>query len=109
MHSQHLHRHFSTAHDIDVGAMAKAKRERTSFNHRQLQIMSAHFEVNQKPGSEEIKMLCEKTDLDRKVVQIWFQNARAKWRKAQDGSKEALTMSSGNMPQICGLPSYDHQ
>jgi len=73
---------------MDGGAAGKAKRARTSFKHHQLRIMKAHFQINQNPDSRELKMLSQKTNLDKKVLQVWFQNARAKWRrtKAQDGS-----------------------
>lgn len=60
---------------------AKTKRARTSFKHHQLRIMKAHFQVNQNPDSRELKMLSQKTGLDKKVLQVWFQNARAKWRR----------------------------
>lgn len=65
----------------------KTKRARTSFKHHQLRIMKAHFQINQNPDSRELKMLSQKTQLDKKVLQVWFQNARAKWRRtrAQDG------------------------
>merc|ERR1719445_1979306 len=70
------------------GGPGKTKRARTSFKHHQLRIMKAHFQINQNPDSRELKMLSQKTNLDKKVLQVWFQNARAKWRrtKAQDGS-----------------------
>jgi len=60
---------------------AKTKRARTSFKHHQLRIMKAHFQINQNPDSRELKMLSQKTGLDKKVLQVWFQNARAKWRR----------------------------
>lgn len=60
---------------------AKTKRARTSFKHHQLRIMKAHFQHNQNPDSRELKMLSQKTGLDKKVLQVWFQNARAKWRR----------------------------
>ena len=28
-------------------------------------------------------MLSQKTGLDKKVLQVWFQNSRAKWRRSQ--------------------------
>uniref|UniRef100_A0A0K2SVJ4 Uncharacterized protein n=1 Tax=Lepeophtheirus salmonis TaxID=72036 RepID=A0A0K2SVJ4_LEPSM len=69
------------------GNQPKTKRARTSFKHHQLRIMKAHFQINQNPDSRELKMLSQKTGLDKKVLQVWFQNSRAKWRrtKTQDG------------------------
>lgn len=57
---------------------AKTKRARTSFKHHQLRIMKAHFQINQNPDSRELKMLSQKTGLDKKVLQVsqgsqqWF-------------------------------------
>ncbi len=49
---------------------SKTKRARTSFKHHQLRIMKAHFQVNQNPDSRELKMLSQKTGLDKKVLQV---------------------------------------
>jgi len=60
---------------------SKTKRARTTFKHHQLRIMRTHFQMNQNPDSRELKMLSQKTGLDKKVLQVWFQNSRAKWRR----------------------------
>ena len=49
---------------------AKTKRARTSFKHHQLRIMKGHFQINQNPDSRELKMLSQKTGLDKKVLQV---------------------------------------
>ncbi len=49
---------------------ARTKRARTSFKHHQLRIMKAHFQINQNPDSRELKMLSQKTGLDKKVLQV---------------------------------------
>ena len=74
----------------------KSKRARTSFKHHQLRIMRSHFQINQNPDSRELKMLSQKTGLDKKVLQVWFQNSRAKWRRSQSGSSDAG--GGGNPP-----------
>jgi LIM homeobox protein 2/9 len=51
---------------------SKAKRARTSFKHHQLRIMKAHFQINQNPDSRELKMLSQKTCLDKKVLQVRY-------------------------------------
>ena len=53
-----------------VDGNSKTKRARTSFKHHQLRIMKAHFQVNQNPDSRELKMLSQKTGLDKKVLQV---------------------------------------
>ena len=50
----------------------KSKRARTSFKHHQLRIMRSHFQINQNPDSRELKMLSQKTGLDKKVLQVTF-------------------------------------
>ena len=52
------------------GHQAKAKRARTSFKHHQLRTMKAHFQLNQNPDSRELKMLSQRTGLDKKVLQV---------------------------------------
>ena len=52
------------------GGQGKTKRARTSFKHHQLRIMKAHFNINQNPDSRELKMLSQKTQLDKKVLQV---------------------------------------
>jgi hypothetical protein len=59
----------------------KKKRIRTSFKHQQLRVMKAHFQINQNPDSKELKELSERTGLQKRVLQVWFQNSRAKQRK----------------------------
>ena len=50
----------------------KSKRARTSFKHHQLRIMRSHFQINQNPDSRELKMLSQKTGLDKKVLQVFY-------------------------------------
>ena len=52
------------------GGQGKTKRARTSFKHHQLRIMKQHFTINQNPDSRELKMLSQKTQLDKKVLQV---------------------------------------
>jgi hypothetical protein len=60
---------------------SKRKRVRTSFKHQQLRTMRAHFQMNQNPDSKDLKELSERTGLQKRVLQVWFQNSRAKQRK----------------------------
>ena len=48
----------------------KVKRTRTSFKHDQLLIMRHHFNINQRPKSPELRMIAQKTGLDKKTLQV---------------------------------------
>ena len=64
----------------DGAGGSKAKRARTSFKHHQLRIMKAHFQINQNPDSRELKMLSQKTCLDKKVLQVCKNELRRAYR-----------------------------
>ncbi|KAG7156186.1 LIM/homeobox protein Lhx9-like [Homarus americanus] len=59
----------------------RTKRMRTSFKHHQLRTMKSYFNLNQNPDAKDLKQLAQKTGLSKRVLQVWFQNARAKWRR----------------------------
>ncbi|PIK35663.1 putative LIM/homeobox protein Lhx2 [Apostichopus japonicus] len=54
---------------------------RTSFKHHQLRTMKSYFSVNHNPDAKDLKQLAQKTGLTKRVLQVWFQNARAKYRR----------------------------
>ncbi|XP_039287476.1 LIM/homeobox protein Lhx9 [Nilaparvata lugens] len=62
-------------------AQQRTKRMRTSFKHHQLRTMKSYFNINQNPDAKDLKQLAQKTGLSKRVLQVWFQNARAKWRR----------------------------
>ncbi|XP_015509157.2 LIM/homeobox protein Lhx9 isoform X1 [Neodiprion lecontei] len=76
-----------TAYDASVGSPGsvhqsqRTKRMRTSFKHHQLRTMKSYFAINQNPDAKDLKQLAQKTGLSKRVLQVWFQNARAKWRR----------------------------
>lgn len=63
------------------GHSQRSKRMRTSFKHHQLRTMKSYFALNQNPDAKDLKQLAQKTGLSKRVLQVWFQNARAKWRR----------------------------
>ncbi|CAF1359266.1 unnamed protein product [Adineta steineri] len=60
----------------------RQKRVRTSFKHHQLRCMRSYFNLNHNPDAKDLKNLAEKTNLPKRVLQVWFQNARAKYRRS---------------------------
>ncbi|KAI8036506.1 hypothetical protein M5D96_010665, partial [Drosophila gunungcola] len=72
-----------------LSSSSRTKRMRTSFKHHQLRTMKSYFAINHNPDAKDLKQLSQKTGLPKRVLQVWFQNARAKWRRMmmkQDGS-----------------------
>ncbi|XP_049961650.1 protein apterous-like [Schistocerca serialis cubense] len=64
-----------------VNGQQRTKRMRTSFKHHQLRTMKSYFAINHNPDAKDLKQLSQKTGLPKRVLQVWFQNARAKWRR----------------------------
>ncbi|VDD74372.1 unnamed protein product [Mesocestoides corti] len=74
---------------------SRQKRVRTSFKHQQLRSMKAFFAKNHNPDAKDLKGLSEVTGLSKRVLQVrfqcdrllrvWFQNARAKYRRSVGG------------------------
>ncbi|XP_075735544.1 LIM/homeobox protein Lhx9 [Rhipicephalus microplus] len=71
----------------------RTKRMRTSFKHHQLRTMKSYFAINQNPDAKDLKQLAQKTGLSKRVLQVWFQNARAKWRRNNVRQQEQPTTS----------------
>jgi len=61
---------------------SKIKRNRTSFKPDQLRQMKEYFKRNMNPDSKELRELAFETGLNKRVLQVWFQNSRAKHRKS---------------------------
>ncbi|CAL8071751.1 unnamed protein product [Calicophoron daubneyi] len=73
--------HSSMGMDVREKGSGKTKRIRTSFKHQQLKIMKSYFEICRNPASKDLKQLSQKTGLSKRVLQVWFQNSRAKYRR----------------------------
>ncbi|XP_035828270.1 LIM/homeobox protein Lhx2 [Aplysia californica] len=84
----------------------RQKRVRTSFKHHQLRTMKSYFALNHNPDAKDLKQLAQKTGLSKRVLQVWFQNARAKYRrnllKQQDS--DAGSGGKGGQGQGAGSP-----
>ena len=63
--------------------------------------MKSYFAINQNPDAKDLKQLAQKTGLSKRVLQVWFQNARAKWRRNVMRQEGGL----GNPQGLNGLPS----
>ncbi|KFM79706.1 LIM/homeobox protein Lhx9, partial [Stegodyphus mimosarum] len=84
---------------------------RTSFKHHQLRTMKSYFAINQNPDAKDLKQLAQKTGLSKRVLQVWFQNARAKWRRNnlrqvdhQPGSQSSQNPQQSSQPPHVSSP-----
>ncbi|CAF0725803.1 unnamed protein product [Didymodactylos carnosus] len=92
-HSHHSHSHHQ-----------RQKRVRTSFKHHQLRCMRSYFNLNHNPDAKDLKNLAEKTGLPKRVLQVWFQNARAKFRRSVSRT-DCIGTSGSNTTTTDGNPS----
>ncbi|CAG9864672.1 unnamed protein product [Phyllotreta striolata] len=91
------------------GSNQRTKRMRTSFKHHQLRTMKSYFAINHNPDAKDLKQLSQKTGLPKRVLQVWFQNARAKWRRMmlkQEGKSGGEKCSSAD--SVTDMDLYPH-
>ncbi|XP_074543628.1 LIM/homeobox protein Awh-like [Halichoeres trimaculatus] len=102
----------------DRGASGRARRRtkriRTCFRSEQLRALETYFAQKHNPDGKDWTCLAHKTGLPKRVLQVWFQNARAKLRRsltAEDSqvnplsaSSRGVTMTTGSPPLTCSPP-----
>ncbi|XP_043914539.1 zinc finger homeobox protein 2-like [Protopterus annectens] len=59
------------------------RRYRTQMTSLQLKVMKACYEIYRTPTMQECELLGSEIGLQKRVIQVWFQNARAKEKKAK--------------------------
>ncbi|XP_015249504.1 PREDICTED: LIM/homeobox protein Lhx9-like [Cyprinodon variegatus] len=70
--------------DRDAGGRTRrrTKRIRTCFRSEQLKALESYFAQKHNPDGKDWTCLAHKTGLPKRVLQVWFQNARAKLRRS---------------------------
>ncbi|XP_037077622.1 zinc finger homeobox protein 4-like [Pollicipes pollicipes] len=63
--------------------LANDKRLRTSIHPEQLQHLHRQYQADPCPSRETLEAIARDTGLKKRVVQVWFQNSRARERKGQ--------------------------
>ncbi|TPP60226.1 LIM/homeobox protein Awh [Fasciola gigantica] len=70
---------------------SKSKRIRTSFTPDQLAILQANFDIEANPDGQELERIANVARLNKRVTQVWFQNARARKKKIECKGIGSLT------------------
>ena len=86
----------------DASSLSGNKRFRTQMSNIQIKMMKSVFELYKTPTMNECANLGYEIGLQKRVVQVWFQNARAKEKKA----KLALQQATGG-PDVSGASNGD--
>ena len=74
----------TTSHyPLDSQNLDNRKKFRTQISNTQVKMMKCIFEVYKMPAMSECLALAEFIGLQKRVVQVWFQNARAKEKKVK--------------------------
>eukprot|EP00094_Tigriopus_californicus_P012214 TCALIF_11805-PA protein Name:"Similar to ZFHX3 Zinc finger homeobox protein 3 (Homo sapiens)" AED:0.08 eAED:0.10 QI:0/0/0/0.75/1/1/4/0/2625 len=95
--------------------MSNSKRFRTQMSNIQIKVMKSVFEHHKTPTMSECSTLGKTIGLQKRVVQVWFQNARAKEKKIKQQLQKLMGHEPANFPVakeclVCGVPcpSEDH-
>ncbi|XP_030645135.1 LIM/homeobox protein Lhx9-like [Chanos chanos] len=64
------------------GSWRRAKRIRTCFRTEQLRALESYFSQKHNPDAKDWACLSQRTSLPKRVLQVWFQNARARLRRS---------------------------
>ena len=76
------------------------KRPRTTITQKQLEILKAAYTSGPKPSRHMREQLSQQTGLDMRVVQVWFQNRRAKEKRTKKDDDTPLEGGGGDFSEF---------
>ncbi len=92
------------------------KRPRTTITQKQLDVLKSAYNSSSKPSRPMREQLSQQTGLDMRVVQVWFQNRRAKEKRTKKDGDDSLTPldEGGDFSELGGIEGKspegrDHQ
>ena len=76
-----------------------------------MEVLKEAYKNSPKPARHVREQLAQDTGLDMRVVQVWFQNRRAKWRKTERLKEKHQKSQSGNAVGILDeeMEKLDHE
>ncbi len=90
----------------DGGGSGRKVRVRSLISDDQLRVLRSHYVRNPKPKKEELERIADEIGFNVRVVQVWFQNTRARDRR--EGRSVAagdVTITAVGRPTTNGLPA----
>ncbi|RWS29308.1 lhx3-like protein, partial [Leptotrombidium deliense] len=81
---------------------ASSKRPRTTITAKQLETLKNAYNNSPKPARHVREQLSHDTGLDMRVVQVWFQNRRAKEKRLKKDANSGQLGKSGVLPNSHG-------
>lgn len=83
LNQQAAKRKFDEFEEIDTGEQPKDKRLRTTILPEQLDYLYQKYQIESNPSRKMLENIAREVGLKKRVVQVWFQNTRARERKGQ--------------------------
>ncbi|XP_039977224.1 LIM/homeobox protein Awh-like [Xiphias gladius] len=78
----------------------RTKRIRTCFRSEQLRALESYFAQKHNPDGKDWTCLAHKTGLPKRVLQVWFQNARAKLRRSLSADDSQVDLPSAALRDV---------
>ncbi|CAK6980863.1 LIM/homeobox protein Lhx9-like [Scomber scombrus] len=86
----------------------RTKRIRTCFGSEQLRALESYFSQKHNPDGKDWTCLTHKTGLPKRVLQVWFQNARAKLRRSLSTDDSQVHSPSSPLRGVAAATASPH-
>jgi len=86
----------------------KAKRNRSSFTEAQTNFLIMKFNMDKSPDGNELEKIANDISLPKRVTQVWFQNQRARLKKARAYAEKMKAGGGGDIKGLSCLLDKDH-